>query len=65
MKFNDKQIKAERMAAVNQIPREILDQPINPNFPEGEKELAALMSFIPEEQRMPMLQALVESLLQQ
>lgn len=65
MKFDDRQIKAERMKAVEAIDPAVLAEPVNPNFPEGEKEIAELMSFLPEEQRMPMLQALVESLLQQ
>ena len=65
MKFDDKELKAERMRAIDRIDRSILEQPITAAFPDGEEELAALLTFLPEESRMPTLRAFVESMLQQ
>lgn len=65
MKFDDSKIKAERLKAIDQIDDAILNERINHSYPDGEKEIAELMSFVPEEGRMALLQAFVESLLQQ
>ncbi len=65
MKFDDSKIKAERLKAIEQIDEAVLNERINHSYPDGEKEIAQLMTFVPEEERMPLLQAFVESLLQQ
>ena len=41
----------ERQAEAAKIPEEVLAETINLNFPEGVEELAALLTFIPEEKR--------------
>lgn len=39
---------------MNEEMMEIMAEPVNPNFPEGAKEIAALLTFLPEEMRMYM-----------
>jgi len=65
MKMDDSQVKAERMKAIAAIDQRILNERINYKYPDGEEEIAKLLSFVPEENRMSLIQAFVESLLQQ
>lgn len=65
MKFDDKAIKAERIAMIEQIDPSILNKRINYDYPEGELEITKYMTFVPEEERLSLLRAFVESLLQQ
>lgn len=65
MKMDDSQVRAERMKAISEIDPSVLNERINYNYPDGEEEIAKLLSFVPEENRMAIIQAFVESLLQQ
>lgn len=53
----------ERHAEAARIPEEVLAETINSNFPEGVEELAALLTFIPEEKRVAAIQSFIGSML--
>ena len=53
----------ERQAEAAKIPEEVLAETINLNIPEGVEELAALLTFIPEEKRAAAIQGFIGSML--
>lgn len=61
--FDYSEITRGREAEAAKIPDEILDQPMNPSYPEGVEELAALLTFVPEEQRMAAVQGFIGAML--
>lgn len=57
--FDYSKLNQEREEEVKKIPAEVLEEPINPEFPEGVEEMAALLTFIPEEQRLSAIQGFI------
>lgn len=42
---------------------DVLQEVINPQYPEGLDELSALLTFLPEEMRKPIAMSMIESFL--
>lgn len=40
---------------MNEEMMKVMSEPVNPNFPDGAKEIAELLTFLPEEMRMVMV----------
>ncbi len=57
--FDYSKLNQEREEEVKKIPAEILEEPMNQEFPEGVEEMAALLTFIPEEQRLSAIQGFI------
>ena len=44
--------------------KDVMSEKINPNHPEGAKEVAELLTFLPEEQREMMVNTFAKNMLQ-
>ena len=53
----------DREKEAARIPGEILEEPVNPAYPEGMEEMAALLTFIPEDKRMAAIQGFIGAML--
>lgn len=53
----------DREKEAARIPKEILEEPVNPAYPEGMEEMAALLTFIPEDKRMAAIQGFIGAML--
>lgn len=47
--FDFSAVNSERYAAVEKLNKAVLDDKINPNCDEGPREIAQLLTFLPEE----------------
>ena len=50
-KFNNDEAQKKRMEVYNSIDPAILSRPVNLSYPDGVKEIAELLTFLPEEKR--------------
>lgn len=61
--FDYSKLTQERQAEAAKIPAEVLAEGMNPEFPAGVEELAALLTFIPEENRVAAVQGFIGAML--
>lgn len=50
-KFDNSKEQSERMKVYESIDPAILNKPVNLSYPEGLKEIADLLTFLPEDKR--------------
>ncbi|MDR1182975.1 MAG: hypothetical protein LBL13_13470 [Bacteroidales bacterium] len=51
MLFDNSEQRRLRNEAYDKLDKKVLDEKINPNFPDGIKEIAELLTFLPEDKR--------------
>lgn len=51
------------MKAISLLDPEVLKQPLNPDFPAGAEEIAQLLTFLPENERLNMVLGFMEGML--
>jgi hypothetical protein len=62
-KFDNSANRAVRRKALDGLDKKTLAEKVNPNYPEGLKEIAGLLTFLPEESREAAVRSLVRAVL--
>lgn len=61
--FDNSAVKAQRKAFLESLDKELWSEPIDTAYPDGVKEIADLLTYLPEEKREAAVHAFVGAIL--